>query len=76
MSVFTMEFENDERFFINRRPDEHPVVSVEVPMDHFFKLFPKAAEFIGGRKLIRVVEALYDDELTAIINEVSNKRLS
>lgn len=55
---------------------ESPVLSVEVPVDKFFEMFPAVKIETGklGVRIRYITEGMYDDELTKICEGVVNER--
>lgn len=65
---------------INHRENENPVISVSIPKDEFFKLFPRLSLGNTLYNIDRIYEEIYDDELTDICQKVwdehQNKNMS
>lgn len=73
MSVYNM-FLKDGRVLAwgGKREGEYPVISTEVPVEEFFKIFPFCP--IPQSDILHIIEGLYDDELTKICEDVVASR--
>lgn len=69
MSVYSLITDEGKIFQLGTRENEFPLISCEVPIDEFFKMFPESVHEFKHLKIVRIVEGLFDDEITDIINK-------
>lgn len=69
MSVYSIFTDKGEIIQLGYREGELPLISCEVPIADFLKMFPAAAQDLKHIKVVKIIEGLYDDEITNIVNQ-------